>query len=320
MDSTLEEQLFALNTSEIRHKKTNYISTFYDRLSRKEVNGQLVYVFDDLIPDDKNIVVTKHNRFAPVPNHTHTFIEINYVYNGSVTQVIDSKIVTLEKGECCLIDTEIPHEILEAGEEDIVINILISKNFFRESFSINNFGKSIVTDFILNSISESKSHDQYIIFKQDNSTLFEKNIDLLLQEYLQSTIGSEALTENYVKNLLVLLVRNFSFSTNKNLSTSNEAILNVLKYIETNYQQCTLKVIAKSLGYSPNYLSSLIKKELGASFSELLLNRRLTLANEQLKYKDRSIVEIANSIGIHNMTFFYRKYKNEFGILPSERE
>lgn len=319
MDAQLERQLYALTASEIRHKDTDYVSLFYDKLSCKEINGTPVYVFDDLIPSAKNMVVTKHTRFAPVPNHVHTFIEINYVYHGSVTQIIDGKPVTLEKGECCLIDTEIPHEILKTGEEDIIINILISQNFFRENFSMSNFGNSIVTDFILNSISESKSHDQYIIFRQDKSTVFKKNIELLLQEYLQPAIGSEALTENYVKNLLVLLVRNFSFSTNKNLSISNEAMLNVLKHVENNYATCSLKNIAEQLGYSPNHLSSLIKKELGISFSELLLNRRLTIANETLKNKDQSIVQVANSVGIHNMTFFYRKYKEAFGVLPSKR-
>jgi len=44
--------------------------------------------------------------------------------------LIDDQKVTLTKGQICLIDTGIPHSIEMTGEEDVLINLLIKRDYF----------------------------------------------------------------------------------------------------------------------------------------------------------------------------------------------
>lgn len=45
-----------------------------------------------------DIYINKHSRFAPCPEHTHQFLEMNYVYSGSCKQIINGKEFILKKG------------------------------------------------------------------------------------------------------------------------------------------------------------------------------------------------------------------------------
>lgn len=37
------------------------------------------------------IFISKHHRFAEMPLHMHTFIEMNYVYSGECHQILNGK-------------------------------------------------------------------------------------------------------------------------------------------------------------------------------------------------------------------------------------
>ena len=43
----------------------------------------------------ENIYINKHNRFAPMIEHLHDFIEMTYIYSGTCTQTINGKTVQL---------------------------------------------------------------------------------------------------------------------------------------------------------------------------------------------------------------------------------
>lgn len=60
---------------------------------------------------------------------------------------------------------------------------------------------------------------------------------------------------------------------------------------------------------SSSRLSTLIKKELGLSFSEYITARRMQKAKELLKDDSRSIEEIANAVGYHDYFYFTKVFK-----------
>ena len=66
---------------------------------------------------------------------------------------------------------------------------------------------------------------------------------------------------------------------------------------------------------SSSRLSTLIKKELGLSFSEYITARRMQKAKELLKDDSRSIEEIANAVGYHDYFYFTKVFKKTQGIL-----
>ncbi|MDR2386552.1 MAG: AraC family ligand binding domain-containing protein [Deltaproteobacteria bacterium] len=81
------------------------------------------------------INVRPHTRFIHFPVHRHDYIEIVWVYAGSMTHVINGvKAIKLEKGDLLFLNREASHEVLPCDRQDLAVNILARPEFFDRSF------------------------------------------------------------------------------------------------------------------------------------------------------------------------------------------
>lgn len=76
--------------------------------------------------------------------------------------------------------------------------------------------------------------------------------------------------------------------------------------------------VAEELGVSPNYLSTIFKKETGTSFTRRMTDLRLEKACELLGRQDANIGEVARSLGYQSGRHFTRLFKERFNQTPSE--
>lgn len=317
----LDEKLKALTQRELEYKANPVISEKYKLLKQINYEGKEIYLFDDKdMANREKISIVKHKRFSEVPMHKHTYIELTYVYSGKVTVIIKDKTVTLTAGQISIIDTDIPHSILPTDEEDIIINILMSKEFFSTAFLSRLSGKGIISEFLVNAISDKKNHDNYLIFNSENNKKIPHHIKELLCEYYDKSFCSDEIIDCYMILIFSELLRVFQYSKNEPAtgSNSNTTTIDILNYLEKNYMTCTLASTAAHFNFHPNYLSSLIKKTTNKSFKELILIQRLTRASILLENTNMPIYEIANEIGYNNLNFFYKKFREYFGVTPNE--
>lgn len=82
--------------------------------------------------------------------------------------------------------------------------------------------------------------------------------------------------------------------------------------------QFSLKALASDLGFSPTYLSSLIKKELGLPFQDYLVRERVKQAKLLLLTTDLKIYEIAEKVGFEDMNYFTQRFKQIAGVTPRQ--
>lgn len=317
----LDEKLRTLTQSELKYKANPVISDVYKSLNKIDFEGKEIYIFQDsYVINREKITIVKHKRFSEVPMHKHTYIELTYVYSGKVSQVIKDKTITLTSGQISIIDTGIPHSILPTEEDDIIINILMSKKYFSTSFLSRLSGKGIISEFLVNSISDKKNHDNYLIFNSENNKKIPHHMKELLCEYYDKSFCSDEIIDCYMVLIFSELLRVFQYSKNESSSDSNSntTTIDLLNYLEENYMTCTLASTAAHFNFHPNYLSSLIKKTTNKSFKELILIQRLTRASILLENTNMPIYEIANEIGYNNLNFFYKKFREYFGVTPNE--
>lgn len=317
----LDEKLRPLTDRELYHKENPEISSNYSKLNQVDYEGQKIYLFNLVsLVVGENIIISRHTRFAEVPMHIHDIIELSYVYSGKFTEVIKDKTVTLNEGQVSIIDTGIPHSILPTNEEDIIINILIRKEYFSTSFLSRLSSKGIISEFLVNAVSDKKNHDNYIIFNSDNNKKMPNLIKELLCEYYEKSLFSDEIIDCYMILIFTELIKTFQYDTNHSLTDSNGSatVIDILNYLEENYMTCTLSSMATHFNFHPNYLSSLIKKSTNKSFKELIQAQKLTRCSILLSNSDMPIYEIANEIGYQNLNFFYKKFKSYFGITPNE--
>ena len=82
--------------------------------------------------------------------------------------------------------------------------------------------------------------------------------------------------------------------------------------------ELSLKSLASQLGFSPSYLSVLIKKELGLPFQDYLIQERIKKAKLLLLTTDLKIYEIAEQVGFEDMNYFSQRFKQVVGLTPRQ--
>ena len=79
-------------------------------------------------------------------------------------------------------------------------------------------------------------------------------------------------------------------------------------------QRITLTSVARELGITPGYLSTVFKKTVGTGFCERLFERRITKARELVCETSLSVSEIAEASGLGDESNLRRRFKQYFGM------
>ncbi|ATO54965.1 AraC family transcriptional regulator [Loigolactobacillus coryniformis] len=298
---------------------------FHDDIPTSAINTGLsatrhIPVLNNYFFRNKDIYISKHNRYAPYPTHTHTFLEMNYMLSGKADEIINGKKVHLKAGDLVLLDVGSQHSIGYLGDNDILINLL----FRDQNISINLLNdlrrnKSILYEFLINRVTNKDGDPQnnYLIFhKQAENSEVRVTLDTIIEEYFSNREFSDSIIKSYLSILLTQLVRNYTIQT-KQASSSQQLMIKILRDIIQNYQNITLDKIARKYNYNKNYLSNIFKQEVGKTFSEALTQERMIQAHTLITSTTLPITDIIEKVGISNKNFFYDKYKKQYHIMPS---
>lgn len=314
----LDQYLFQKTDSELYHLKyPKAISKRYAAIPEIIQDGHKLFAFSfDSLLKNQNICIMKESRFVGIPLHIHKVIELNYVYHGSCTQIINGHSVSLYQGDVCILDTNTPHELLPTGEDDIIITIDMRKSYFTNGFLTRLSAQGIVSQFLANAISENADSKQYITFRSNHDEKLHTLIQQLLCEYYDEEKSNEMI-DAYMSILFSLLLRIYKQnSLSKHAVDHNNILIEILQYLETNYQKITLSQAAEHFNFHPTYFSHYLKQKTGKSFQELMIRQKLTQACFYLTNSDLPIYEIAQEIGYENLSFFYRKFQEIYGCQP----
>lgn len=310
------EKLLAFTDEEIdalNGKSSIDTSIFSNQLSK-------TIDYHKLLDTNQQISVRKHTRFIDYPEHNHNYIELMYVYSGSLTHIVDGKEIVLQQGEFSLLDQHISHSIKFASEDDIIFNFIIRPDFFDYLTSLTYGEDNILFSFILDSIYSQHSHGKCLVFKQNKSQVQKVSIvEQIITEMYEPSVVSQAAIKLYVGSLLVELVKDpKSIDSYVKADYENVLVSQVLTYIYQNYQEGKLQTIAAKLNLPEYHISKLIKKSLGITFKEVVQDVRLSKSCELLRNTKLSIIDIMSEIGYQNISFFYKIFKEKYQMTPNE--
>lgn len=122
------------------------------------------------------------------------------------------------------------------------------------------------------------------------------------------------------------LLRNFfihlftGFILEKNEQNKDIVIKNkIMQCIQENglNQDFTLEVLAEKMGYSPAYMTKLLKKYFNENFTQYLISYRIEKAKELLRQTDKSIESVSKEAGFGTYNNFARIFRKKTGVSPS---
>lgn len=319
MDSRVLGRLRQHELVENEQLKTGeHVTDLPNKAISKENSTTNVKVLNNYFFRNRDVYISKHDRFADYPEHSHQFLEMNYMLNGSCDQIVDGKEVHLSKGDLLLIDVGCTHSIKKLNENDLLINLL----FRDQSISINLLddmrrSNSVLYDFLIKRVSGESNSLKYIVFRNNVDNDIRYTMEDIITEYYSKREFSNSIIKAYLSILLTKLVRHYHVPTDKK-NPQQQLIVKILKDISDQFRTIKLTDLANKYGYNKNYLSNFIKKETGKPFSTLVMNQRLIQAHSLITSTNMPISEIIDNIGMKNKTSFYKKYKSYYLMLPGD--
>lgn len=237
--------------------------------------------------------------------HYHTFFEIVVLLKGSAKTITDNTELQLSGGDCVFC---MPGSVQKINffNDATVVTMRFREGIISQSFTEKLCSKS----FLLASLN------------QDQIEKFCFALDILAlargerEDVLCLAAGFVQFTAAFIK----LKSQNGGCEKpNGKIKTLDPVIIRAIMHTKLHVEKViTLKSLAKHLGYTPNYLGTLFKKETGKKYTEFLRDERLNLACVLLESTQMPVYEIAKQTGFENSAYFCRIYKNKFGRSPGQ--
>ena len=94
---------------------------------------------------------------------------------------------------------------------------------------------------------------------------------------------------------------------------------NIVKYISEHItEKISVSDIAKAIGYTPNYVSSIVNRVFGESIYSVISAIRLEKAGFMLCHTNKSCYSICYECGYGSERSFFRQFKGMTGVTPTE--
>ena len=138
------------------------------------------------------------------------------------------------------------------------------------------------------------------------------NINTLLKNRVTVDEARDYLTR-YLKELILKRDHNAEKRYGKILRDA-------VSYIDDNFARddISLNRVAQTVGMSPNHFSSIFSQEMGETFIEYLINRRMERARELLRTTQMRSSEVAYQVGYRDPHYFSSTFKKIQGMTPRE--
>lgn len=248
--------------------------------------------------------------------HWHEDLQFTLVTKGSISMMVNSKNYNLKSGNAIFINSRLLHMTNNISDDGEYISI----NFPTKMISILT-GSKLESDFVqpftmnynlpvivLTTDNEWQKTTIEMLIDLHN---FHKNKQVYAKEY-EIAVRLQSLWLHFIRN-----VKNYSTTSSKSFVRKQEYMQLMLSYIHNNFMSnISLADISNSAHISQAECSRLFRKILDASPYEYLLKYRIDQSIDMLKETNKSITEIALSVGFNDCSHFIQVFKKHTGLTP----
>lgn len=296
---------------------------------------------DELFPN--RLTGERHFKHAPiallveiarvdnrdVSPHMHTFVEMVYVSRGSGMHSIydvgaeEPRSYPIESGDVFLITPDLPHAYHDNNGLE-VYNIIFKPEVFGDEAASLCALPGLIDFLLLEPLfREEDAFAHKLHLKQTQARQIQSYLDTIISEQRDQPQGHVLRMRAQFIEMLVMLARCFSArqedADDRVTGGRHRAVEQALAFMQSHFnQELSLQDIALSAYLSPNYFSETFKAQVGVPPWEYLTGLRLEQATQLLRDSDRSITDIAFSVGFGDSSYFSRVFKERYQQTPSQ--
>lgn len=274
----------------------------------KELKG------DQFFKPDFDIFVNRRVETFSLAQHTHDFIEISYVEEGSGYHYIEDQMIATKRGDLFVIPIGTSHVFRPSSmDKQLVIYNCIFRPRLLERLQSVIAESSMLHRFLYD---RPPGPNRWLQFR-DKCDQFLSVMYGMYWEYLKMSPCYEYLLMGLLIQMLAMLQR---YESDGSLVTTPAGSLDeAVQFINAQYaQNITVQDVAEHLFMSPSHFQRLFKKTTGVTFMQYLQNIRIQRCCELLKSTSIPIQEAANRVGYQDMKFFHALFRKKTGVTPRQ--
>ncbi len=251
-----------------------------------------------------------------------TFFELVYVESGKGIQRIEEMEFHFKSGDFFLL-TPKEHYSLELHEKTKIHFIKFQKVYFNQpkqnkdvAFRLDAW--FIKLEYIFNSYSRTNLP---IIRTEGDKKTFQHLISITIEEYFKGQAYCKIVVQNTLFSLLSIIARNLqenSLSANISAKRQDNYILEYIHFNIYENEKLTIAHLSNQFHISKNYFGSYFKKLFGIPLRQYILNYKIALAEEKLKFTDLSLSEIAYQLDFSDLQHFNKTFLKIKSTLPND--
>ncbi len=272
---------------------------------------------ETIIYNNKNFpVYLKLGKLSTYPNysaicHWHNDLEIIYIKEGSMNYDVNGEKITLNEGEGIFINSKAFHYGYSLNKKECIficfifpISLLSFNQYFLE-----NYLNSLINNkcFTYKKLNPSIKREKDIL--NDIENIYEFNIDVINPfNLIQKSL-------NIIENLF----NNMNNNENNSLKNNEDiiAFTKMIGYIQKNYfNKITLRDVYLSGNVCKTKCAALFKKYLKTTVIDYINNYRLEKSTYLLENTNKSITEIAYSVGFSSTSYYCEVFSKIFKMTP----
>ena len=264
-----------------------------------------------LINDNIDVVVATKPQSK---THSHDFLELAYVAEGSAHHTIGNNTMIIKKGDYFIVDYGTEHSYYSIDERPLkVINILFKPQLIDKSLVYCRSFNTLLNHYLIKIDAYSlKINPSDTIFTDDDGKILQY-INTIVNENEQKMLGFTEIMRSTLIELLINTMRKIS-SRDQN----EDVISSIMHAVNDNYvSPPTLSTLATNFGFSIPYLSMRFKEIVGIGYRDYIVKVRMEEARRLLANTDKKIAEIAECVGYNDVNFFYAIFKKVEGTSPA---
>jgi AraC-like DNA-binding protein len=258
--------------------------------------------------------IYKSGNIGIIPEHSHDFFEIVYIYKGNGVCRIGGRSYPFKSGQLIFTPEDIPHYFeSHRGSLHRQVSIAVHRDIL-SGISLKWFDPEAVLDEIIS------KRDYIVSVPAEDIREVEETIENLYQSLLFKPRDWMGLISLELPHLLILIGRFLAREVKGVPAVRCEdlRICRTLRQFETDYfSSACLDDTFKMLTMNRRYFIRLFKKYTGHPPLNYLNRLRIEKACELLAGTSHPVIQIAYDVGFTDLTHFNRLFKKFLGVPPS---
>ena len=251
------------------------------------------------------------------PYHFHEECQLTLILQSKGNIFIGNKLVEFMEGDLFFIGENLPHVFRHEGF-----------HLHQSQKSVNAISVFFPLPVILRLVKDVP--EAAMVYKFLNNSAFGYKYSAAAGKKIGNLMKLMGKSSGFSKLIMLLEVIDL-FATNSNIEQltyrrikvpdplQGKNLGKVFDYVMANYNsKISLEEVASLVYMTPNSFCRFFKKHTLKTFSEFLIDVRVTMACKKLQEEDASVSDSCYSSGYNNISNFHRHFRRIVGLTPNE--